>query len=301
MTYSIVARDPQTGYLGVAVQTFNLAVGMWVPWAEGGVGAVATQARAERSYGPLGLDLIRGGKAAGDALTALLAVDANREFRQIGMVDYDGNVATHTGARCFPEAGSVVGDAYCTQANMMAQNTVWEAMAEAYEAATDGFAESLLSALDAAQAEGGDMRGKQTAALLVVDSSRTSLPLIDLRVDHASDPLAELHRLLPLHRAYMAEREVAGYVEAGDTERAYATLTNIGEWAPGEPYLQYLRALHLAGRLDRWDEALDLLRSLCRTNAAWKEYLAREAATDNFGVAGVGARLFDALEKEQTP
>lgn len=301
MTYSIVARDPKTGYLGVAVQTFNLAVGMWVPWAQGGVGAVATQARAERSYGPLGLELIRGGKTAGDALSALLAVDSKRDFRQVGVVDYHGNVATHTGKRCFPEAGSIVGDSYCTQANMMARNTVWEAMADAYESATGDFAGRLLAALDAAQAEGGDMRGKQTAALLVVDHERTPLPLIDLRVDHDPDPLAELHRLLPLHRAYMAERDIAGYVDAGDTERAYATLTKIGEWAPKEPYLQYLRAMHLAGRLDRWDEALDLLRSLCRTDTVWKEYLAREAATDNFGCAGVGARLLEALEKEQTP
>lgn len=298
MTYSIVARDPESGQFGVAVQTFNLAVGTWVPWAEGGTGAVATQALADRSYGTLGLDLIRGGKTAEDALSALLAVDAKRELRQVSIVDYRGNIATHTGTRCFPEAGSYVGDTFCTQANMMARNTVWHAMAEAYRSTDGNFADRLLAALDAAQAEGGDIRGKQTAALLVVDGDRRPFPLIDLRVDHHPDPLGELHRLLPLHRAYTAERNVAGHADAGDLDTAYTLLTKIGEWAPDEPYLQYLRALHLAGRLDRWDEALDLLRALVRRDPTWKEYLRRESAVDNFGCAGVGSQLLDALNGE---
>ena len=167
MTYSIVAQDPDTGQLGVAVQTFNLAVGTWVPWAEAGVGAVATQALAERSYGTLGLDLIRGGKTAGHALRALLAVDSKRDFRQVSIIDYQGHIATYTGNRCFPEAGSHVGETFCTQANMMAHDTVWDAMAGAYQSPDGDFGDRLLAALDAAQAEGGDMRGKQTAALLI--------------------------------------------------------------------------------------------------------------------------------------
>jgi uncharacterized Ntn-hydrolase superfamily protein len=296
VTYSIVARDPQTGHLGAAVQTFNLASGTWVPWAEGGVGAVATQALAERSYGYLGLDLMRAGKSAAEALTALLAVDPKREFRQVSIVDHQGNIATHTGQQCFPEAGSFVGDSFCTQANMMARNTVWGAMADAYLAADGDLGERLLAALDAAQAEGGDVRGKQTAALLVVDGQRTPVPLVDLRVDHDPEPLVELRRLLRLHRAYMAEYALAETVEAGDAETAYRILRQIGEWAPHEPYLHYLRAMHLAGHLDCWDEALAILRALIRASPVWREYLEREARVDNFGCPGLGARLLDALD-----
>ncbi|MDQ4077160.1 MAG: DUF1028 domain-containing protein [Chloroflexota bacterium] len=296
MTYSIVARDPESGQLGVAVQTFNLAVGMWVPWAEGGVGAVATQARTERSYGTLGLDLIRGGKTAGEALSALLSIDDKREFRQVSIIDYRENIATHTGKHCFPEAGSVVGDTFCTQANMMARNTVWGAMADAYRTSGGDLADRLLAALDAAEAEGGDMRGKQTAALLVVGPEHGSLPLIDLRVDHHPEPLAELHRLLPLHRAYMLERQVATHVDAGDPDAAYAALNKIEEWAPNEPYLQYLRALHLAGRLGHWDDALAILHTLFQRDPTWRAYLEREAMVDNFGCDGLGRRLLDALD-----
>jgi uncharacterized Ntn-hydrolase superfamily protein len=295
MTYSIVARDSKTGQFGVAAQTFNLATGTWVTWAEGGVGAVATQALAERSYGTLGLDLIRGGKSAHEALTALLAIDCKREFRQVSIVDQAGNIATHTGDRCFPEAGSFVGDSFCTQANMMARNTVWRAMAVAYQSADGDLPERLLAALDAAQAAGGDMRGKQTAALLVVGPDRTPVPLVDLRVDHDPDPLGELHRLLRLHRAYMAEYAILDYVEADDDETAYQMTKQIVEWAPDEPYLRYLCALHLAGHLDRWDEALDMLRSLIGTSPLWEAYLQREAAVDNFGCPGLGSRLLDAL------
>jgi uncharacterized Ntn-hydrolase superfamily protein len=296
VTYSIIARDTKTGHMGVAVQTFNMATGTWVPWAKGGVGAVATQALAERSYGPLGLGLIRGGKTAQETLTALLAVDPKREFRQVSMIDHKGNIATHTGNRCFPEAGSFVGESFCTQANMMARNTVWDAMADAYQATDGDLAGRLLAALDAAEAEGGDVRGKQTAALLVVGSKWTPIPLIDLRVDHHPDPLVELRRLLRLHRAYMAEYTVSDYVEVGDAETAYEMLTQIEVWAPDEPYLQYLRAMHLAGRLNRWDEALEILRPLIQASPVWKEYLRREATVDNFGCPGLGARLLEALD-----
>lgn len=296
MTYSIIARDTKTGHMGVAVQTFNMATGTWVPWAEGGVGAVATQALAERSYGPLGLGLIRGGKTAQETLTALLAADPKREFRQVSIIDHKGNIATHTGNRCFPEAGSFAGESFCTQANMMARSTVWGAMADAYQATDGDLADRLLAALDAAQAEGGDVRGKQTAALLVVDSKWTPIPLVDLRVDHHPEPLVELRRLLRLHRAYMAEYTVCDYVEVGDLETAYEMLNQIEVWAPDEPYLQYLRAMHLAGGLNRWNEALEILRPLIQTSPVWKEYLRREATVDNFGCPGLGTRLLEALD-----
>jgi uncharacterized Ntn-hydrolase superfamily protein len=295
MTYSIVARDEETDQLGVAVQTFNLATGAWVPWAAPGVGAVATQALAERSYGTRGLALMREGRTAGEALASLLAGDPKRDVRQVSMVDHHGNAATHTGRRCFPAAGSFLGDAFCAQANMMTRPTVWGAMADAYQAATGDLAARLLAALDAAEAEGGDLRGRQSAALLVVGDRSTTFPLVHLRVDHHPEPLQELHRLLRLHRAYAAEYAIADHVEAGDTSAVQRLVDQMDEWAPDEPYLQYLRAMHLAGHLGRWDEALHILRALMEMSPIWEEYLRREARVDNFGSPGLGARLLERL------
>lgn len=276
MTYSIIARDTKTGHLGAAVQTCNLAVGTWVPWAAGGVGVVATQAVAERQYGTSGLDLMRGGYTAGQALRALLAVDPKREFRQVSMIDKAGNIATHTGGCCVPEAGSLVGDTFCTQANMMALDTVWQAMATAYQAAEGTLADRLLAALDAAQAEGGDLRGKQTAALLVVDNRPSPIPLIDLRVDHDPNPLAQLRRLLRLHRAYALEYKIVDSLDNGNTEPIYDLITQIGELAPDEPYLQCLRALHLERDLGLREEAIAILGPLIEEYPQWRTYLERE-------------------------
>lgn len=297
MTYSIIARDQHTGHLGVAVQTCNLAVGAWVPWAEAGVGAVATQAVAERSYGTLGLELMRGNLAAPEALAALLAADARRDFRQVSMIDCQGRVATHTGARCLPQAGSIAGDGFCVQANMMARDTVWQAMAERYQSAEGDLAQRLLAALEAAEGQGGDIRGKQAAALLVVDRPPARFPLVDLRVDHHPHPIAELRRTLTLHRAYMAEYEVRNWVEQGQPQRAYELVQQIGRWAPGERYLQFLRALHLAGRLDRWEEGLALMRDLVQADPMWEEYLRRDAAVDHFDCGGASERLLQQLQE----
>jgi uncharacterized Ntn-hydrolase superfamily protein len=296
VTYSIVARDPDTGELGVAVQTCNLAVGTWVPWAEAGVGAVATQAVAERSYGTLGLSLLRGQKSARAALTALLAADDRREFRQVAIVSARGDVAVHTGRRCLPEAGAFAGEGFATQANMMAKDTVWDAMAGAYRHASGDLPDRLITALAAAEAEGGDLRGRQTAALLVVGPDPAPFPLVDLRVDHHPEPVAELRRLLRLHRAYTAEYQVPTAVAAGDLATATRLLAQIGEWAPDEAYLQYLRALHLAGRLDRLDEALAILRPLIQEAPLWHEYLRRDAAVDHFDCPGVAPRLLELLD-----
>lgn len=276
MTYSIIARDPQTGQLGAAVQTFNLAVGTWVPWASGGTGAVATQAMAERRYGTLGLDLMRGGYGAPQALQALLAADSKREFRQVSMIDNDGNIATHTGKCCLPEAGSFVGETFCTQANMMLRNTVWQAMAKAYEQSEGPLAERLLAALDAAQAEGGDLRGRQTAALLIVDSRPSPIPLVDLRVDHDPEPLLQLRRLWRLHQAYSLEYEIVEHVDGGNTEPVRDLIAQVDELAPDEPYLQCLCALHLDRVLGQRQEALAKLRPLVERGPQWRIYLERE-------------------------
>lgn len=299
MTYSIVARDPDTRALGVAVQTCNLAVGTWVPWARAGLGAVATQAVAERTYGTLGLELMARRKTPQEALEALLSVDPRREFRQVAIIDRHGRVAAHTGHRCLPHAGGRVGDAFSVQANMMARDTVWDAMAGAFENASGDFAERLLAALDAAEAEGGDIRGRGTAALLIVGPERATFPLVDLRVDHHPDPLDELRRLLRLHRAYTAEYEIPEFVEKDQLEAAYEAVRNIRRWAPDEPYLHYLSALHLAGPLNRRDEALSLLRSLVEEQPVWLEYLRRDAAVNHFGEPGVSASLLEQLRKEK--
>ena len=295
MTYSIVACELETGQLGVAVQTFNLATGTYVPFAAPGIGAVATQALVERSYGPKGLDLIREGKTAQDALAYLLELDPKHDFRQVSIVDYRGNVAIHTGKRCFPEAGYYVGDCFSTQANMMRFSGVWNAMAEAYQGAKGDLASRLLIALDAAEAAGGDLRGKQSAALLVV-SDESDFPIVDLRVDHHPEPLLELKRLLRLHRAYTAERMIADLVSAGDIEKASILLDQIKDWAYDEPYLQYLRALHLAGHLDRVNVAVPILKDLINESPIWGEYLRREANIDNFGCPGLGNYLLSLLK-----
>ena len=299
MTYSIVACDPVTKQLGVAVQTCNLAVGTWVPWAEGGVGVVATQSMAERSYGTLGLELMRGGMPARQALAALLAADEQRDLRQVAMVDCRGRVANFSGSRCLPNAGMASGAGFSTQANMMARDTVWGAMAEAYERARGDFAERLLAALDAAEAEGGDIRGRQSAALLVVGRERSRIPLIDLRVDHHPNPLCELRRLLRLHRAYDAEYAIDGLLARGEQERAYGLVQKVLKWAPGEAYLRYLCAIHLAGGLNRQQEALALLRPLIAEHPVWMEYLRRDAVAKLFGASGASAALYEILHEEK--
>ena len=205
MTYSIVARDKQTGELGVAVQSHYFQVGPTVPWALAGVGAVATQSMVNVSFGPLGIDYMRAGYAAEQALKALLAGDSEPQSRQVSLVDAQGNVATHTGSKCIPAAGHRIGDGFSCQANLMEKDTVWDAMFEAYGQSKEPLAERLLAALDAAEAEGGDIRGKQSAAMLVVSGKPTGRSwedrVIDLRVEDAPDPLLELRRLLRVKRA----------------------------------------------------------------------------------------------------
>ena len=205
-TYSIVARDPATGDLGVAVQSHWFSVGSVVSWAEAGVGAVATQSFVDPAYGPLGLGLMRAGRSAPDSLKALLAGDAQRDVRQVGMVDAQGRVATHTGSLCIPAAGGQEGKEYVVQANLMDKPSVWPAMARAYETAKGDLAERLLAALDAAEAEGGDIRGRQSAAIVVVKARSSGRPwadrVFDLRVEDHAQPLVELRRLVRLQRAY---------------------------------------------------------------------------------------------------
>jgi len=212
-TFSIVARDSATGELGVAVQSHWFSVGPIVPWAEAGVGAIATQSFVEPSYGPLGLQLLRAGRTAEETLRGLVAADPHPEVRQVAIVDARGGVAVHTGAQAIAEAGQVKGNGFSAQSNMMLRPTVPAAMARAYQESKGDLAERLLAALEAAQAEGGDIRGRQSAAIIVVSGKPTGRPwqdrLIDLRVEDHPQPVAELRRLVHLARAYQ-------HMNAGD-------------------------------------------------------------------------------------
>jgi uncharacterized Ntn-hydrolase superfamily protein len=267
MTYSIVARDPETGELGVAVQSCYYQVGPVVPWGQAGVGAVATQSLVNIALGPAGVELMRLGSTARQALDAVLAGDPQRDSRQCAMVDASGGVAAHTGTGCIAEAGHRVGDGYSVQANLMERDTVWDAMATAYESAVGPPAERLLAALDAAEAEGGDIRGKQSAAMVVFSGRPTGRVwedrLIDLRVEDHPEPLAELRRLLRYRRAYQA-------ASAGDAA-AYRRALEI---APEIAQLRFFAGLALAGE-GEWDEALTLLREAIAAEPRWEQALPR--------------------------
>jgi len=223
-TYSIVARDPDTGQLGVAVQSHWFSVGALVPWAQAGVGAVATQSLVDPTYGPLGLDLMRAGRSASQSLEGLLVTDAHPEIRQVAMIDADGNVAAHTGTNCIPHAGHVTGENFSVQANLMDRETVPQAMASAFRSTDGDLAARMLAALQAAQDEGGDIRGEQSAALLVVSGTPTGRPwadvVVDLRVEDHDDPVGELTRLLEVHRGYEKMNEGDLALEHGDVDAA---------------------------------------------------------------------------------
>jgi uncharacterized Ntn-hydrolase superfamily protein len=208
-TFSIVAFDPQTDSLGVAVQSKFLAVGSVVPWARAGVGALATQAMANYNYGPRGLDLMSDGNTAEQTVEALTSSDENREHRQVGVLDARGQAATFTGSECFDWAGGVTGEHYAAQGNILVGKETVEAMARAYEETNGDLAARLLGALDAGQGAGGDSRGKQSAALLVVREGGgyggENDRVVDLRVDDHQEPIRELIRIRDLHTLYFGE------------------------------------------------------------------------------------------------
>jgi uncharacterized Ntn-hydrolase superfamily protein len=280
VTYSIVARDPRTGALGVAVQSHWFSVGSVVPAAEAGVGAVATQAFVEASYGPLGVARMRAGAGAREALDELLAADEARELRQVAMVDAGGGVAAHTGAACVAGAGHVVGDGVSARGNMLDSDAVWQALLPAFEAAAGPLAERLLAALEAAEAAGGDIRGRQSAAILVVGGERSDRPWegvrVDLRVEDDPDPLPELRRLLAVHRAYEKLGEVLE-LRDGPTdalERALADLAEVADVLGDNPEPTVWRAVFLA-RAGRLEEARRAVERAAALNPRVPEFLRR--------------------------
>lgn len=270
MTYSIVARDPSSGRFGVAVQSHWFSVGSVVTWAEARVGVVATQAFGEPSYGPLGLGLMRGGKSAVDALKALTAADEQAARRQVAMIDAAGVVASHTGTECLGEASHVAGKTYSCQANMMLHDTVPSAMASAFEGASGDLVDRLLAALDAAEAEGGDIRGRQSAALLVVGSQ----PL-ELRVEDHPEPLVELRRLVGVHRSYQSMNEGDEHLAKGDFDAAAKCYEAAQIGTPDNMEFTFWRGVMLAN-FGKLDEARAFLsRAYDAPTGDWKELLRR--------------------------
>ena len=279
-TFSIVARDPATGEFGVAVQSHWFCVGSVVPWAEAGVGAVATQSFVDPSYGKLGLDLMRAGKSAPDALKALLAGDDGRDVRQVAMIDAQGRVMAHTGSKDIPAAGHIVGKDYSVQANLMLNDKVWPAMSRAFETTKGDLAERMMAALEAAQEAGGDIRGKQSAALIVVTGKPTGRAwadrVFDLRVDDSNEPLKELRRLVTLQRAYNHMNEGDLAVEKKDNDRALAEYGAAAKLVPDNAEMVYWHAVALVN-MGRVDESLPLFKRVFLMDKNWVTLTARLA------------------------
>jgi uncharacterized Ntn-hydrolase superfamily protein len=266
VTYSIVALDRETGELGVAVQSRAFGTGRVVPWARSEVGAVATQAFSQKSYGPLGLELMAAGRAPEDALAELLEADELRESRQVAFLAADGRAHVHTGSACIPEAGQIVGDGLCAQGNMLRSTEVWPAMATAFTGASGTLAERLLDALDAAEAAGGDFRGRQAAALLVVPGQSSDKPwddlVFDLRVEDHPEPLAELRRLHRMATAYQrrnrigpgasVDEEIEAAREAGLPEQDVALAGALAAAASGDVDCAVALVSPLVAEEPRW-------------------------------------------------
>jgi uncharacterized Ntn-hydrolase superfamily protein len=275
VTYSIVARDPDTGELGVAVQSHWFSVGSVVTWARPGVGALATQANAEVSYGPRDLDLLSQGISAPDALARVVAADPRATSRQVAVVDAQGRVGAHTGSNCIQYAGHVTGDGVSCQANIMASDGVWPAMLEAFEASTGSLTGRLLSALDAAEREGGDIRGRQSAAILVVPADGEPWQtVISLRVEDHPEPLSELRRLVSLHDAYALAGEADDLLNEGRHDEATALYERANELAPDNHELMVWAGLGTAAA-GNLNAGVAKIRSAIAIHPAWREALTR--------------------------
>lgn len=281
-TFSIVARDAVTGQMGIAVQSHWFSVGSAVTWAQAGVGVVATQSFTEISYGPLGLELMRAGKTPEQALAGLLKADPGEATRQVAMLDAQGRVAAHTGVRCIAENGSVQGEGFSVQANMMLNDTVPAAMAKAYtDALADpsaDLAERMLRALEAAQAAGGDMRGMQSAAIKVVEKELKPMAwqgtVLELRVEDHPEPLVELRRLVGIQRAYDFMNQGDVYLAEGKTVEAFEAYAAADALAPQIVELPFWKAVTLAdsGQLEA---ALPIFKDVFTREPIWVEVLKR--------------------------
>jgi uncharacterized Ntn-hydrolase superfamily protein len=267
------------------VQSHYFSVGPVVPWAEAGVGAVATQSLVLVDYGPNGLDLMRSGLSAQQALDSLLRADAHNEGRQVAMVDAKGGVAAITGRACIPDAGHHAGAQYSVQANLMANDRIWPAMAKAYEDTPGDLAERLLAALDAAQQAGGDIRGRQSAAIVVVKARSSGKPWadrrFDLRVEDSPEPLKELRRLVRLRRAYEFEDAGDNAIAEQRPEEAARAYEAAMKLAPDVVELQFWAAVSMYTN-GRRQEALPLFRKVFAKEARWVPLVERLPKADLF-------------------
>jgi uncharacterized Ntn-hydrolase superfamily protein len=272
-TYSIVARDPASGALGVAVQSHWFSVGSVVSWARSGVGAVATQSIAEPAYGPRLLECLEEGEEPQAALDALVADDEAGRFRQVAAVDAGGRVAVHTGAGCIAHAGHETGDGFSVQANMMASPQVWPAMAEAFRESGGVLSRRLLAALEAGESAGGDVRGRQSAALLVVAAEAEPWRRqVDLRIEDDPEPLAELGRLLDLHDAYALAARGDDLVGEGRGAEAAGLYRQAAEMAPDSEELVFWSAISMM-QSGSVEEGRAALRKLIAANEGWRQLL----------------------------
>ena len=277
-TFSIVARDSKTGEMGVAVQSHWFSVGPVVPWTEAGVGAVATQSFTDPSYGPKGFNLMRSGKSAPEALKELIAADSNEAVRQVAMVDAKGNVGVHTGKRCIECAGHKTGDGYSVQANLMLNDRVPDAMAKAFEETQGDLAKRMMAALEAAQEVGGDIRGKQSAAMIVVKAQSSGKPwadrVVDLRVEDHPEPLTELRRLLNLSRAYDHMNAGDTAMEKNDIDRAMNEYGAAMKLAVDNVEIAFWSAFTLATK-GKVEQAVPIFKKVFAADKNWVEVLKR--------------------------
>jgi uncharacterized Ntn-hydrolase superfamily protein len=288
-TYSIVARDKETGEMAVGVQSHWFSVGTIVSWGRSGVGVVATQSLVNPEFGPDGIRLMSKGKSATEALETVIEGDEGREYRQVAMLDAGGGVSAYTGRKCIASASHITGDDYSVQANMMLNDRIVPAMAEAWER-NQGLplAERVLQVLMAAESAGGDIRGRQSAVLLVVDGDPPPHPWmdkkIDLRVDDHAEPLLELQRLLKVHRAYehMNRGDVA--IETGDMPGALEQYGAAENLFPGNLEMKFWKAVALANN-DRLENALPIFREVFREDENWRELTRRLPDSDLLNVS----------------
>jgi uncharacterized Ntn-hydrolase superfamily protein len=282
MTYSIVARDEKTGQLGVAVQSHWFSVGSLCPWVEAGVGAIATQSMVEPAYGPRGLDALRSGKPADQVLQELLAQDEGRELRQVAIVDAAGQVAVHTGTRCINAAGHQTGQGFSVQANMMMNERIWPEMTTAFNQAKGDLSLRMLDALKAAQAAGGDIRGQQSACMLISDGVKSEKPwehlLVDIRVDDSLQPLVELERLLTIQRAYDLMNQGDALLAKDDIKAAQQKYGQAAVLAPDMDEIPFWQAVTLAD-IGKIEEALPIFTRVFAMNPNWAELVQRLPAS----------------------
>jgi uncharacterized Ntn-hydrolase superfamily protein len=270
VTYSIIAFDPETRECGVAVQSHYFSVGSLVTWAEPGVGAVATQATVDIAYGPRGLERMRAGRTAPEALAELVAADELGQVRQVAMLDVHGGIACHTGSKCMAFAGQTVGHHHSCQANLMRTGEVWDAMSEAYLGASGPLAERLIDALDAGEAAGGDLRGRQSAAVLVVPAEGEGWQRrTELRVEDHEDPLGELRRIWGLDTSYRMLREADEVFAAGDEARSAEIYVEAWERVPDNHELKFWAGLAMVERGEE-ERARVLLREAIDEHREWR-------------------------------